>query len=147
MDELICLSTDGLGKVGNCLILPPLQAGQTWGSLSLYKVFSDGDDKDDEAKMAINTLAAHLSEIVELTAHSNAAPGSIANSTGVADGFGIAKVALSTGPIPRKTIPSGADPPPKGTPNDCLCHRALLTKLGWDCTAKTLQLPVLTKNS
>jgi hypothetical protein len=72
--------------------------------------------KEDEAKMAINMLAACLSKIAELTVHSNAAPGSIANSTSDLNGFGINEAALSTDPILHKTTPSGFDGTHKDTP-------------------------------
>jgi hypothetical protein len=49
LDELICLSTDGLGKVGTHLILPLLLAGQMWDSPSLCKVSGVGNDEEDKA--------------------------------------------------------------------------------------------------
>jgi len=52
-DKLIRRSTEGLGTVGNHLILPNLFTGQTWGSPSCFKVSVVGGDEEDEVKPAI----------------------------------------------------------------------------------------------
>jgi hypothetical protein len=76
-DELIPRSAKGLDKVGNCLILPRLLVKQTWGSPSHCKVSVIGDDEEDEAKLAINALATHLTKISNLSACSVTTPASI----------------------------------------------------------------------
>jgi hypothetical protein len=51
-DELVRRTTDGIGKIGNRLILPRLLAGQSWGHPPACKVSAVSDDEEDEAKPA-----------------------------------------------------------------------------------------------
>ena len=77
LGELICCTANGLGKIGNHLILPRLLAGQSWGSPSSCKVTVVDDNDKDEAKPAIDALASHLTKITDLSTHSTAMPASV----------------------------------------------------------------------
>ena len=67
-DKLVCLSTnDGLGKISTQLILLDLSAGHSWGTFPLNQVLNIGYDKEDEAQVAIEALAARLTKILTLT--------------------------------------------------------------------------------
>ena len=57
-DELIRCTADGVGKVANRLILPRLHAGQSWGKPSSCKLTPVGEDEEEEAKPAVDTLLA-----------------------------------------------------------------------------------------
>jgi hypothetical protein len=69
-NEIIRCTADGVGKIDNCLILPRLLTGQTWGHPLSCKVSAIGNDDKDKAKPAINALASHLREITNFSAHS-----------------------------------------------------------------------------
>ena len=146
-DELVRRTANGIGKIGNHLILPRLLAGQSWGYPSVCKVSAVGDDEEDEAKPAIDALASRLLEITDLSACSVTAPALVATSSGDFNGLDLDGIATSTLSIPCKPGTTGTKLPPKDTPlNDRLRGRAKLANLGWDRTAKTIHLPMLTEN-
>ena len=146
-DELTRHTNDGIGKIGNHLILPRLLTGQSWGYLLTCKVSGVCNDKEDEAKPAIDALASCLLEITDLSAHSVAAPALVATDTCDFDGLDLDGIATSTSPILCKPGTSRTELPPKDAPlNNRLHDGAKLANLGWDCTANTIHLTTLTKN-
>ena len=139
-DEIIRCTTEGLGKVGNRLILPRLHNGQSWGHPSSCKVTPIGDDDEDEAKPSIDAITARLAEITDLATRSTAPPATVATSPDDLDG-------LASPPIPRKIGTTTPDSAIKDTPlHDKLRTRALLANLGWNRTAESLHLPSFTEN-
>ena len=76
-DKLVRCTAEGIGKLGNCLILPRLLPGQSWGSPTSCKVSAVGNGKEDEAKPATDALASHLAEITDIATRSIAVPASI----------------------------------------------------------------------
>jgi hypothetical protein len=146
-DELVRCTSKGIGKIGNCLILPHFLAGQTWGQPSACKVTPVGDDEKDEAKLAIDALTARLAEITDHVARSVAPPATAATTPDDFDGLDLDGIATTSLSIPCKLGTSTIEPATKDTPlNKKLRDHAKLANLGWDHTAKSLHLPTLTKN-
>jgi hypothetical protein len=146
-EELRRCTTEGLGKIGSRLILPRLPNSQSWGHPANCKRSAVGDDNDDEAKPAIDALVSHLLEITDLSACSVAPPATVATSPGCTDNLDLDEDALSSLTIPRKLGTHVPDLLPKDIPlNDKLRDRAKLANLGWDRTAESLHLPMLTEN-
>jgi hypothetical protein len=77
-DKLVRCTSEGIGRIGNHLILPCLLTGQSWGQLLACKVTPVGDDEEDEAKPAIDALTTRLAEITNLAARSMAPPALVA---------------------------------------------------------------------
>ena len=84
-DEPIRCTTNGLGKIMNCFILPRLLAGQSWGSLLSCKVAVVGNNDKVEAKPSINVLVSHLTKITNLSTHSTAVHASVPINPGDID--------------------------------------------------------------
>ena len=124
-DKLIRRTADGIGKIGNHLILPHLLVGQSLGHPLTCKVSSIGDDKEDKPKPAIDALASRILKITDLSAHSVVAPASVATSPGDFDVRDLDGIATSKSPIPCKPSMTGTSLPPKDTPlKDRLRDRA-----------------------
>jgi hypothetical protein len=144
-DELVHHTTDGIGKIGNRLILPRLLAGQSWGYPPTCKVSAVGDDEEDEAKPAIDALTSRLLEITDLPARTSGAPATVATDPRDLDGLDLDSIA--TMPIPRRPGAPGIELASKEVPlNDRLRDRAKLANLGWDRASNTIHLPTLTEN-
>jgi hypothetical protein len=144
--ELRRCTAEGLSKIGSRLILPRLPNGQSWGHPANCKVSAIGDDDEDEAKPAIDTLALRLLEIMDLSACSVAPPAMVATSPSCADDLDL-DVDASSPTLLRKLGNHAPDLLPKDTPlNDKLCDGAKLANLGWDRTSESLHLPTLTEN-
>ena len=106
-----------------------------------------GDEEEDKAKPAIDALASRVTKITDLSTRSVATSTSIATNPGNLDGLELDGIVMPTTPIPRKSPSLGADLPLKDAPlNKCLHDHAKLANLGWDCTAKTIDLPTLSEN-
>jgi hypothetical protein len=112
-DELVCHTTDGIGKIGIRLILPRLLMGQSWGYPPSCKVSAVGDDEEDEAKPAIDALTARLLEITDLSARSNAAPATFVTNQRDLDRLDLDGIATLLIPIPHKPGAPGTDLSPK----------------------------------
>ncbi|KAL3803843.1 hypothetical protein HJC23_004005 [Cyclotella cryptica] len=146
-DELVRCTADGIGKVANRLILPRLHSGQSWGQPSSCKLTPVGEDEEDEAKPAIDTLSARLLEISDLPTCSVIPPATVATSRGDLDDLDLAIIGNATLPVPRKTGATAPESIQKDTPlNERLRNRAKLANLGWDRIAESLHLPTLTEN-
>ena len=145
-DELIRCTTEGIGKISNRWILPRLLTGQSWGQPSACKVVPVGDDEEEEAKPATDALIARLAEITDLAARSIAPPTTVATSPDDFDGLDLEGIAATSPSIPRKLGTTSPDAPKDIPLNEKLRVRASLANLGWDRTAESLHLPVLTEN-
>ena len=105
------------------------------------------DDDEEEAKPATDALIARLTEITDLAARSIAPPTTVATSPDDFDGLDLEGIAATSPSIPRKLGTPSTELPNKDTPlNEKLCVRVTLTNLGWDRTAESLHLPLLTEN-
>jgi hypothetical protein len=110
------------------------------------KVSPVGDNKEEEAKPAINALTTRLAEITDLAARSIALPAMVATSLDNFDGLDLDGIAATSPSIPRKLRTPSPEMPTKDTPlNEKLCVRAMLANLGRDRTAESLHLPMFTK--
>ena len=146
-DELVRCSAEGIGKVANRLILPRLLAGQSWGQPSKCKLTPVGEEEEDEAKPAIDTLLARLLEISDLSTRIVAPPATVATSRGDLDGPDLDVIGNANPPVPRKSGTTAPEPVLKEAPlNERLRDRAKLANLGWDRSAETLHLPALTES-
>jgi hypothetical protein len=147
LDDLVHCTSEGIGRVGNRLILPRLLTGQSWGQPLACKVTLVSDDKEEETKPTMDALTACLAKITDLAARSMAPPATVATTPDDFDSLDLVGTAATTPSIPRKLGASTIQPAPKDTPlNEKLCERAKLAYLGWDHTAKSLHLPMLTEN-
>ena len=114
-DELVCCIAEGIGKLGNHLILPRLLPGQSWGSPTTCKVSTVGNSKEGEAKLATNALALRLAEITDLAAHGIATPATVTASPGGLEGL-VDNIATTAPSILCKENPAGGDLPTKDVP-------------------------------
>jgi hypothetical protein len=146
-NELVHCTSEGIGRISNCLILPPLLTGQSWGQPSARKVTPVGDDEEDEAKSAINALTACLAEITDLAAPSVVPPATVATTSDDFDGLDLDGIATTSQLIPCKIGTSTLEPATKDTPlNKKLCDRIKLANLGCDRLAESLHLSTLNEN-
>jgi hypothetical protein len=111
------------------------------------KVIPVGDNKEDEAKPAIDALTARLTEITDLAACSVAPPAMVITTPYDFDGLGLDGIATTSLSIPCKLGTSTLELATKDTPlNKKLRDCTKLANLGWDRTAESLHLPLLTEN-
>jgi hypothetical protein len=88
-----------------------------------------------------------LAKITDLAAHSVAPPTTVATTPDDFDGLDLDGIATSSPSIPGKLGTSAPEPVPKDTQLHKKLHdRAKLTNVGWDHTAESLHLSVLTEN-